>query len=137
MVHALERIHGWLAPGGLLIDLHPSGDPPPLHVRIGDAHHCAGWLRETDDYIEYEQATAALDAVVRRGLYRRQARRTFAFTTYADTLADLRDYLARNWADAVLEEPVARHITDWLQSPTDDKEIRLREIVTITALAPR
>ena len=50
MVHALETIHGLLKPDGRLIDIHPSGDPPPIIVRIGERSEIAGWLQETDDF---------------------------------------------------------------------------------------
>ena len=46
MVHALKQIHGLLAPGGCLIDMHPNGEPPPITVRLGDEHHLVGWVRE-------------------------------------------------------------------------------------------
>ncbi len=136
MVHALEIVHGLLTPVGRLVDLHPSGQPPPLEVRIGRKRYCAGWLRETDDYVEYEQASAALQSVAQRGLFAWEEQRTFAFTTYADSLVELQAYLAREWQDAVIDDQVARQIADWLRVVGGEKEISLREIVAISSLRP-
>lgn len=136
MVHALEKIHRLLAPGGRLIDIHPSGQPPPIHVRVGSDSLCAGWLRETDDFVEYEQATDALHNVVRRGLFAWEERRTFAFTIYADSLDELHTYLAQEWQDAILDAQVSGRIADWLRVPTRDKELSLREIITLARLRP-
>lgn len=136
MVHALEKIHRLLVPGGRLIDIHPSDQPPPIHVRLGSDSRCAGWLRETDDCVEYEQAADALRAAVQDGLFAWEARRTFAFTIYADSLSELRAYLAQEWQDAILDDQVSRRVADWLQVAAQDKELSLREIITIARLRP-
>jgi hypothetical protein len=136
MVHALEKVHSLLMPGGRLIDIHPSGQPPPLHVRLGAEVLCAGWLRETDDYVEYEQADDALRAVVARGLFAWEARRTFTFTIYADNLAALHDFLAQEWQDAILDDQVSRRAADWLQVAAPDKALFVREIINIARLRP-
>jgi hypothetical protein len=135
MVHALEKAHQLLVPGGLMVDIHPSGQPPPIVVRLGEETHLAGWLREEDDYVEYAQADAALNEVVVRGLFRREARSRFTFTTHAATVAELRDFLARTWEDAIIDDGVALRATELLQSAAvADKEVILREPIKIARL---
>jgi hypothetical protein len=136
MVDALKQILPFLAAGGRLIDIHPNGDPPPLQVRLGDVTRLVGWVREESDYESYLLADAALATAVQRGWYHWQVRETFAFTTYFDTVADLRTYLAAEWSDAYIEDLVAMEIESLLQTAVPDKEIILEEIVRIGHLSP-
>lgn len=134
MVHALERIRDYLQPGGLLIDIHPSGEPPPIDVRLGTAIHRVGWVAEEDDYEEYAQADEALAEAVRRGWYTvRQAER-FAFTTYADNMDDLLTHLTNTWEDAIISERMIQQANDWLNSIEPDREIILREWIKMSCL---
>ena len=92
MVHALERIHQLLEPDGRLIDIHPSGEPPPIEVRVGQRATVVGWMKETDDFIEYAQAAAALSQVIERGWFDFERKGTFEFATHADSVSALREY---------------------------------------------
>jgi len=136
MVHALKQIHGLLAVGGCLIDMHPNGEPPPITVRLGDEQHLVGWVREESDYDSYALADEALETAVSLDLYHQQVQETFAFITYCDTLPDLQQYLAAEWSDAHIEDLVAMQIESLMHSPIPDQEIILKEIVRITHLKP-
>jgi hypothetical protein len=136
MVHALERAHWLLQRNGRLIDIHPLGEPPPIAVRLGQEIHPVGWLRETDDYIEYIQASEAVDEAVNRGLFVRERQGTFAHVTYADTLTDLQCYLEMEWHDAFIEDVVAGRIEDLMNSIEIEQELILRDVVQITRLRP-
>ena len=68
MVHALEIVHDLLKPGGVLVDIHPNGDPPPIEVNVGGDVMLAGYLDETDDFEEYFKADEALAEVTGTGL---------------------------------------------------------------------
>lgn len=131
MVHALELVHDLLVEGGALVDIHPTGEPPRIEVRLGDQLHLAGWLHETDDYIEYTQASQALNEVVSKGLFALEREGVFSFSTCADSLGDLCSYLEETWQDAVIDEQVAGVVEEIMQSPEVDKEIILREQVFI------
>lgn len=137
MVHALEIIHDLLYPNGALVDIHPSAEPPSLQVRVASEIHDAGWLREADDYIEYEQADRALAQVIERGLFVLERRARFSFTTHAPSLRDLQQHLDDKWQDAIIEETTARSIEDLLRTRERDKEILLRESVHIARLRPQ
>ena len=118
----------------MLIDIHPSGEPPPIDVRLGTAIHRVGWVAEEDDYEEYAQSDEALAEAVRRGWYTvRQAER-FAFTTYADSLDDLLAHLADTWEDAIISERTIQQANDWLNSIEPDREIILREWIKMSCL---
>jgi hypothetical protein len=136
MVHALEIIHTLLVAGGVLIDVHPTSDPPLIEVQLGNQNYLAGWLRETDDYIEYTQANQALEDVVCRGLFVLEKKGTFDFNTYASSMDELRSYLAETWQDAVIDDQVAGRVEDLFKSPAADKVLVLRELVQISRLSP-
>ncbi len=86
MVHALEKIHELLEPDGRLIDIHPSGEPPPIEVRVGQQVTVVGWMKETDDFVEYAQASAALSEAIERGWLDVERKGMFEFVTHADSI---------------------------------------------------
>ena len=136
MVHALERIHQLLEPEGRLIDIHPSGEPPPIEVRIGQQATVVGWMKETDGFIEYAQASAALSQAIGRGWFDVERKGTFEFSTHADSVSALREYLAKEWKDAILEEAVMAKATELLNALERDKELVVREQIRIARLRP-
>jgi hypothetical protein len=136
MVHALEKIRELLQPDGRLIDIHPSGEPPPIEVRIGQQATVVGWMRETDDFIEYAQASAALSEAVQRGWFDVERKGTFEFATHADSISDLREYLAKEWKDAILEEIVGAKAEELLSASERVGEVLVREHVCIARLRP-
>lgn len=136
MVHALEIAHGLLGENGRLLDIHPLGEPPPIQVRLGKQIHHAGWLREEDDYIEYEQANNAINKVIEQGLFALEREGTFSFTAYADSLTDFQSYLENEWKDAILEELVARRIEELMHSLERAPEIIMQELIRVNRLRP-
>jgi hypothetical protein len=134
MVHALEKVHGLLKPGGELIDIHPMFDPPAFEVRVGEKKFPVGWLRETDDYEEYELADEALAEVVKRGLFSIEHKGTFSFITHADTAAELKQYLIENWSDAIIDEIIFARAEEMFNSIERDKEMILRVSTNIMRL---
>ena len=136
MVHALEKIHGLIRPGGILLDIHPTPQPPRIEVRLGARTILAGWLKETDDYVEYEDADDALSQAIARGLFVVEQCGKFSFVTHADTFAELREYLAEEWQDAVIDDLTAARIEELLSTPERDKEVILRESIRIARMKP-
>ena len=136
MVHALERIPRLLEPEGRLIDIHPSGEPPPIEVRIGQQVTVVGWMQETDDFTEYAQASAALSQAIERGWFDVERKGTFEFSTHADSVSALREYLAKEWKDAILDEAVAARAEQLLSGVERDKGLTVREQIRIARLRP-
>jgi hypothetical protein len=131
MVHALEIIHGLLKLGGLLIDIHPNGEPPPIEAHVGGEVRLAGYLDETDDFEEYFKADDALADVTGRGLFVLEREGLFIFMTHASTIMELADYLEAGWSDSVLHEETIERATELMGEPGDGREIILRESVRI------
>jgi hypothetical protein len=131
MVHALEKISQLLQPDGLLLDIHPTNEMAAIAVRLREQLIPAGWLHESDDYVEYEWADEALQHAIddRRFVLERVG--TFEFAWHADTLNDLRAYLAEEWKDAIIDDLTAMRIEELLKLPVRDKEILVSEAIRI------
>lgn len=131
MVHALQKIHDLLKPGGVLLDIHPTNEPAALAVRLREQIIPAGWVNESDDYVEYEWADEALRRAVDDGQFELERLGTFEFVWHADSMAELRDYLAEEWKDAMIDDVTAMRIEQLLKLPVRDREILVSEAICI------
>jgi hypothetical protein len=131
MVHALEITHGLLKAGGLLLDIHPSGEPPRIEARVGEKVRVAGYLEETDGFVEYFQADDALTEVTERGLFTLEREGLFTFMTHTSTIKELVDVVEAEWSDSVLHEETIERAAELMGDPGEDREIVLRERVRI------
>jgi hypothetical protein len=141
MVHALQLIHGLLQPGGRLIDIHPSGEPPTIEVRQGQESYLAGSLQESDDFIEYAQAAAALHSVVEAGWYQLERQSAFTFCACAGSLEELSDFLRQNYTDAILSDEVQQQAHKYLnlaqsQDVKNEYRVVMSEHVHIASYRP-
>ena len=104
---ALRRVHGWLRPGGTLVNVQP--EPAPKSLRacrrarkrpLGLAHDATSFhenLRLTD--LELDRAVAA-------GMFARMNEEQFEIDSRFETLDDWRDFLIRPYAGALEIDPV-------------------------------
>ena len=134
MVHALEIAHHLLKPGGVLVDIHPLGEPPAIKVCLHEQTTQAGWLQESDDFIEYPQATDAIDRAISNGWFALDKQREFKFITHANTLEELHEFLRTNWKDAILPEDAAIRVQELLKGFGTGSEVVLEERVGVKAL---
>ena len=138
MVHALEICWELLALDGCIIDIHPTGEPPPIEAHSAGQIYPLGHIQEIDGFVEYGQATAALSNCVERGLYVRESQDKFDFITRAASLDELREYLSATWSDAIIPEEVEAQMELIGLSQTEkwaaDCEIWLREPISISRL---
>ncbi len=131
MVHALETIHELLGPDGILLDIHPTNEPATIVVRLAEQLIPAGWVHESDDYVEYEWADEALQHVVGDERFALAQAGTFQFVWHADSMSELRAYLAEEWEDAIVDDMTAVRIEELLKLPVRDKEILLSDTVRV------
>jgi hypothetical protein len=122
-------------PGGRLIDIHPSGEPPPVYVRSDIREELTGWLQETDDFVEYLQAEAALAEGIMNGWFSQTSQASFIFSTYAGNIAELKEFLISTWSDVIITDELL-HRAEVLQSDFQNKynkvEVVFRERIQIT-----
>jgi PhnB protein len=105
MVDALRRAHRLVDPNGFVVDLHPSA--ARALVKVGDTQ--TGVVDAGDGPLRHAGAGVALAAVVDEGLFAIDRTLVFRFNTYADTIDELRDYLAAHWREGrIAEDTVER-----------------------------
>ena len=131
MVHALEKVQQLLKPNGILLDIHPTIEPAALTVRLREQLIPAGWVNESDDYVEYEWADEALQHVVDNEHFVLEHAGTFEFVWHADSMHDLRAYLAEEWKDAIIDDLTAMRIEELLMAPVQDKEVLVSDAIRI------
>ena len=131
MVHALHYIHQLLKPGGLLIDIHPTNELATLEVRVGQQITPAGWIYEWDDYIEYEWADSALQRAINVQWFELERSGVFNFAWYADSMAELREYLTEEWHDTLIDEVTFMRAQELLSTTEHDREVIVREAIKI------
>jgi hypothetical protein len=134
MVHALETIHSLLEPGGCLIDIHPNSQPPPIGASIAGQLYSLGYLQETDNFIEYGQASAALAEVIQRGLFTLEKQGAFVFIIRAASVDELHTFLNENWSDSIFPDPVERQARELSQSTGEISSALLTEQVLVARL---
>jgi hypothetical protein len=130
MVHALEIIHSLLALDGILIDIHPSQQPARLFVEQAGQHIPAGTVQEVEDYIEYVQASQALQKAVEQGWYVEEQNGIFDYRIVANSLAEFQHHLAENWKDAILSPETIQNIAALL-AQTPDSRLNMIEQIRI------
>ncbi len=135
MVHALQEIRDLLKPNGALIDIRPNGELVEFIRPHGNGELFIGHLQETDDYIEYRQAEAAVQEVVADGLFQIEKRGEFIFQVYADSFAALKSFLDENWSDSLITEDVIAEAKRFDEAH-DVGKVLLRERVSIALLKP-
>ncbi len=106
MVHALQQIRTLLKRVGYLIDIRPNGDLIEFIRPLGNREHFIGYLYETDDYIEYWQAHAAVQQVLETGVFQVESVGQFEFRTHADSFTELKTFLDETWSDSLITEDV-------------------------------
>jgi hypothetical protein len=106
MVHALQQIRVLLKRVGYLIDIRPNGELIEFIRPLGNREHFIGYLYETDDYIEYRQAHAAVQQVLEAGVFHVENVGQFNFRTHADSFIELKTFLDETWSDSLITEDV-------------------------------
>jgi hypothetical protein len=136
MVHALKIVYNLLAPEGRLIDIHPTGMPPLIEMVAAAGRFPLGYLQESDNFVEYAQADAALAQVMERELFVGERQGKFSFVTHAASIAELQAFLSENWKDAILPESVGQQAEKLQHTLGEPGAIQMCEHVRITRLRP-
>ena len=134
MVHALEIAHNLLKPGGMMVDIRPLGEPPAIKVRLHEQTIQVGWLQERDDFIEYLQATKAIDQAISNGWFTLDQQREFIYKVHAVSWEALENYLRTKWKDAILPEEAAIRAQNLLEGFGTGSEVLLEERIGVKAL---
>lgn len=126
MVHALEKAHRLLKPGGVVVDVRDIDDPARVEVHDGARVSLAGRVVDRSDFDDERQALAALAQVVEDGLFVMEEERLFDHNLHAETLDVLRKYIADEWENTILPEETAQKAVELMSRAADDAEVIVR-----------
>ena len=93
MVDALRMAREWIVPSGTVIDLHPTAAPATVHV----GHRLAGPINPEGATTRHQGATETIIATVRERLFTVEDIFEFEFSTHADSLEELDEYMIENF----------------------------------------
>jgi hypothetical protein len=134
MVHALTEIWRTLVPGGILLDIRPYLPFRPLELVMGPEVKTLGRLDEADFDPGDPAADEAVAEAMRRGLFRLQETGWFYYSSYWDSIADLREYL-RDWFDvARLPRRLAGAARSALRLAGPASRLRLQTYVVVNVM---
>ena len=143
-MHALQEIRFLLRPGGSLIEIHPVPEGPLIEVRRHGRVLFATPTRSTLDEDEL-CAEEALAESVRGRLFGIEGSAEFDFLTYASSVAELRDFMAKESAhkegpedeaeEAAKAEVYSRVEQTW-HAVGEGAEVARRERARIARLRP-
>jgi len=131
MVHALHRAHGLLAPGGRLVDLHPSVET----ARVDANGASIGTLDAEQADCRHAAADAALARALNGGLFVVESEADFWFWTFGDTIEELRDHVHSSWRHTRVGAPLIARAQAAVQADRSTV-LRIAEHVRITRLRP-
>jgi len=131
MVHALHRAYGLLAPGGRLVDLHPSIET----ARVEADGISIGTLDAEQADRRHAAADAALARALETGLFAVESESEFWFWTYGDSIEELRDHVHASWRHTRLGDPLIARAHDVVRADRGTM-LRIAERVRITRLRP-
>ena len=93
MVHALQKAASFLNSGGVLIEVHDILDPPRIEVHAGGRANYIGQLLSSNDFEDQRYAEKALLQVIQNEFLSSVQSRIFEYLFYADSFADLNQWL--------------------------------------------
>jgi len=96
MVDALRTAREWIVPSGTVIDLHPTSAPATVHV----GQRLAGPIDPGGATARHQGATEAIMSAVRERLFTVEDIFEFEFSTHADSLEELDEYMIENFRES-------------------------------------
>lgn len=129
---ALQCIHRSLRPGGLLLDICPLPEPARVEVERRDGVVPAGQMGREELIGRIHASQAALDSLIRRGLFVRETATSFEFVNHFDTVDDWLAYREERGTTTPLDEALLVRARALLIPGAG--EVRLREQVQATRL---
>lgn len=117
---------------GRILDIHPTEEP--ALVQMGE--RTIGPVDGGDAPVRHAAAGAAVTTVVRDGLFDVDGVVDFEFYTYADTIEELRDYIAENWGSTRIDDRTVKAARAALAAGPAGVRPRTLERVRLTVLRP-
>ena len=132
-MHALEEIQRVLAPNGILIDLRPLADNWRVEVVSLRETKRTGRVEDLPEQTSGDlAANAAMQAVEKRGWFKREQDELFSFIYSWDTPSEMEKFVDDDWKDFIKLEEDARRATRAAWAVADgDGRVRIKMNVWI------
>jgi hypothetical protein len=112
MVDALHRAATLLAPEGVVVDIHPTIDAAIVEMGGGNARVAMGALHAEGSRARHAAADAAIVSAIASGRFVVESVQEFSFRRYADSIAELQDYVAHKWEGAFIDDATAARVIE-------------------------
>ncbi len=129
----LHRVHQWLRPDGLVLDLHP--EPQFLDVHVIQTDGCTVFLGQIDTTplgANIRAARAALKSMEQDGWYRRERSVHFDFVSHFASVDDWLRHRDEQRSTSALDPSIVARARDLLRG--FGREVRVTERVLATRL---
>jgi hypothetical protein len=133
-VDALQRIHIWLRPAGLLLDLHPEPDNPEVEVGLtGTGSTRLGGVDSTALIANIRAARAAVASAVERQWFAQEGTLTFDFISHFTNVDEWLAHREERRSTSQLKPAIVERARELL-SLNRGAELLIRERVLATRL---
>jgi hypothetical protein len=132
MVDALQRARRMVRSRGIIIDVHPTATPAVVEV----GPDIVGTVTAGDAPQRHRAATDAITSALESGALTAGHGLEFTFSTYADSIDELRDYIVEHWRNATIDPLTVSRARVALDRHPRARP-RARETVQIVALRLR
>jgi hypothetical protein len=132
MVHALQEAWRVLVSRGILIDLRPLCVDVPLEIVTPSGSESAGFVDMSPEIAKDISSDAAIQAVVRDGLYKKMKQEYFDFAYYWNTFREFKADLDERWKDEIiLPDEVLKQARTLFKKHQDAARVRIRICMTL------
>lgn len=138
MVDALKECWRVLEQDGILIDLRPFYSNPPLEILVGQEHYIPGNIDDEGGVADDIAADEAMAEVVRQGCFALEARDSFRYGYYWDSLDGMLDFVDEYWQnDACVPPPVIAAARLCISVSGDSYQVRIGRLMHIAVYRKR
>jgi hypothetical protein len=122
-VHALETVHTSLRPSGFLLDIRPAQQQPWLEVSRAEKCTRLGHIDDAYRMGTLAMADAALETVIKAGLFEREEGITFPFIYHCGDVDTWLAYMAEHWSSATIDASLIAQAREALSIDDGDLQI--------------
>ena len=134
MVHALEKCHTLLKPGGCLVDIHALTNPPLFEIQSEDGLINAGPLLDSSNFERYRQAFEAIETVADSHLFSLDFKKSAGYQIHIDSYKSFQDWLADQWDTSYLSKKTEEMIKSAMSESGGAAEIIVSKNAQVTVL---
>jgi hypothetical protein len=136
-VDVLKRIHGWLRPGGLLLDQHSEPAPPKVEVvDPSDGRVFLGYVDTSAVVDNIHRAREAVSSLVQAGYFEQERSVVFDFVSHFPSVDAWLRYREERRATSVVHPDLIERARGLLAEPPP-RELQLSERMLATRLKRR